>query len=138
MSAAPDWSDAKAALNSSGTNLTLVASPRIPAAARQKSASNPFQLPWLSSVLRPVDPPVDTPQSNSPRALMAFTVSPGGRRACNAEADHCRNRRGKSDRCAHRQTLRSFSLFIGSSSAPRSFLVAPFVLGFGEGPGRER
>src|SRR3546814_1013666 len=55
LSAAPDWSDAKAALNSSGTNLTLVASPRIPAEARQKSASNPFQLPWLSSVLRPVE-----------------------------------------------------------------------------------
>src|SRR3546814_11089443 len=59
---------------------------------------------------------------------MAFTVSPGGRRACNAEADQCRNRRGKSDRCAHRPTLSSFSLFIGASSSLRSFLVAPFVM----------
>src|SRR5258706_9689782 len=73
-SISPDWSAVKRCFDESGTKLTFVPSPKIAAAtARQKSASRPVQLPWLSADEKPARPCV-TPQFSVPLAFTSSTV----------------------------------------------------------------
>jgi hypothetical protein len=64
----------KRSLASSGTNLALAGSSKIAAAtARQKSTSNPLQLPLSSGIEKPGSPLL-TPHSTSPRRSVRFKV----------------------------------------------------------------
>ena len=67
-------SSLKRSLASSGTNLIFFGSLKIAAAtARQKSTSNPVQLPLSSGIEKPGRPAL-TPHSTSPRLSVRFSV----------------------------------------------------------------
>src|SRR6516165_7413003 len=73
-SISPVLSGSKRSLAESGVNLTLIASFSTAAAmARQKSTSNPFQLPLSSGFEKPGRPWL-TPQMSKPRSLTALSV----------------------------------------------------------------
>ena len=73
-SISPDCRDVKRSLAVNGTNLTLVGSLKIAAAmARQKSTSNPVQLPCGSGKPKPASVPL-APQISSPRSFTAASV----------------------------------------------------------------
>src|SRR5215510_9187639 len=70
----PVLSGSKRSLAESGVNFTLVGSFKIAAAsARQKSTSNPVQLPLSSGLENPGSPWL-TPQTSERRSFTAFSV----------------------------------------------------------------
>ncbi len=101
-SISPDCRAVKRFAAVSGTNLTLVGSLKIAAAmARQKSTSNPTQLPCESGMPKPARVPL-APQISSPRSLTVLRV------------------------CDHAVCVANASVIAMASAVTTRFMIKPF------------